>query len=287
MYRFFHLCEHTITDKAERDYERKILVRNQNGLNDLIVKGASILEILEVRAIEYKARKKPIQLKYDALGSIDTFDHPDYEKAHYDAPHYFYQDYSTFFEKGAKKSKPLPAEFYSIHLKNRILWRVEPPTYYEVTAVVRYDQNVIRTVSSTECDKCQGRGWYVDILNNSGGFEKDTGTIKVVQRLVKDIMTDLFSSVLKREYGTLIKKTIANNSRNDEELFDDIRMIVAEVEQRYLQRQINEYSSLASSERLISAKPIRISRANRDKRVLVLDLQIITEGEDRVFRLGL
>lgn len=287
MFRYFHLCSHESINTTQREREVITFVKNSGKDIDSLIKGASVIEIVEIRAMTYTPRKTSIQLEYDTNLEKDRYDNEVEEHGHYDHPQYYYQDYSLHFDEGMDKSNPLPTSYYTLYLKNGIKWNVEPPLTYEVKMLVRYDEGYRQIFNPAECDICQGKGWYVDILNNSAAFEVDTGIVKIIQRFIKDILTEIATNVLELSYGTIIRRTVANVPTNDEELFDDIRLIVSEVESTYLQRQALEYDKLTPEERLVSGVAENVFRSPLDKRRIVLELSIVTEAENRNFRLSL
>lgn len=286
MFEYFHICTHESNDVQTKEDTLTVTIQNQ-GQIDVLIRGATVLEIKSIRVIRYTPRKDSVQLKYDDTDPNHMYDHLATQYAYYDDPHHYYQDYSRFFEPGATKSNPLPESFYEIVFKNRVKWLVEPPLEYEVVMRVRYDKEFTKTFAPEDCDICQGNGWFVDIIDNSGFFKIDKGVMKVLQRVIKDVLTELFSSVLSLEYGTKIKKTVMMNARDDDELFDDVRLIINEVEARYIQRQALEYDKLPPDERLESLIAENIYRSPSNKRKIVLELRIITEEEDNTFGLRL
>lgn len=286
MFKFFHLCDHSILSKNAEPFKRLINVRNDGDEIDVIFEGGIVKEILGVRALTYTPRVKNKDFDYDDRIDPHTYEDEDVRKGLYDGNNPYYVDYSKYYTESSTLSALLPVEFYRPYLHNRIKWNVEPPLTYEVEAIVQFSHKRTEEYTPSTCPRCQGKGWFVDILNNSGRFNADNGVMKIAQRVVKDLLTELQSNVLNLEYGTLLRKTITGVVKEDEELFDDVRLIVSSVEDRYLLRQQEEYFSLDPEERLVKLWLLKMNRSPIDVRILVMELQIETEAEIRTFRFG-
>jgi hypothetical protein len=284
MFRFFHVCTHRIREYNTSGDERTIKITNDGNATDLLIRGATIERILSVQAITYQNRVDRDEFGYDNTSDDHRYEDRDLEDGYYDGANHFFVNYAKYFANGATTSNPLPETFYEAYLHNRIKWLVEPPLSYVVTVLIRYTNGKSVTYNPTECPYCQGKGWFVDILDNDEKFGLDSGIEKVSQRIVKDLMTELYSSVLNLEYGTVLKQTVASASKDDEAIFDDIRMVISEVEDRYLLRQQSEYDTLEATERLLSLRVEDARRSTRDKRRITLELRIETEEESRSFR---
>lgn len=285
MFRFFHLCTHQTDEADETNNIRDIHIINDGDATDILIKGARISRILEVRAITFKHRVDRDTFEYDKNFSDLRYEDVDLGDGYYDGENYFYIDYRHYMTEGSSVSNPLPESFYTPYLHNRMKWLVEPPLTYVVRAEVLYGKSKKTIHAQSSCPVCQGKGWFIDILNNDQKFNVDKDIEKIAQRVVKDLMTELYSNVLKLEYGTTIKQTIASVSKPDDELFDDVRLIISEVEDNYLVRQQEEYDQLDSTERMIALRAENIFRSPSDPRRVVLELYIETEEEARTFRL--
>lgn len=283
MFNFFHLCTHSGINKEREPKIHEITLRNKSQ-TDVVIEGAYVKEIHEVRVVEYTPRYEKETFNYDDKTKPQIYEDPRPEKGHYDGKDLYYVDYSKFFKEGASISEPLPVELYQSFLHNRIKWNVEPPLVYVVTATIQFNGNDAIQYSGRDCPICDGKGWFVDIFNNQGEFQKDSGIFLVAQRFIKDLLTELESSVINLQYGTTLKQAIATSVVDDEEMFDDIRLIVSGVEDRYILRQQEEYISLETDERLTKAWVRKIERSKRDPRLIVLEIQFETEAETRSIR---
>lgn len=286
MFQYFHVCNHQ-EKSVKPEGERHIIPIRSKGQIDLLVKGATILAIEEVRAITYTERTDKKYFEYDKTMDPQHYDDAVIERGYYDNASDYYVNYSKHFKDGHPKSEPLPKHYYQAYLHNRINWNVEAPLTYEVTAIVRFQEDYKRVYEVGDCPICQGRGWFVDVLNANGRFHKDKGIDLIVQKVIKDMMTELYSSVINLEYGTVLKQTVGGVVKEDEEIFDDIRIIVSDVEDKYLLRQQTTYNSLELDERLVSLTVGKIFRLPKDVRRIAMDLVIQTEYESRNFRFAL
>lgn len=284
MFRFFHLCDHVLFNKDTAPHEREITIKTQGTGIDILFDGGIVKSIKSVRAITYTPRVTRDTFLYDNNKDSHTYEDVDEKDGYYDGSNYFYVNYDTYFKPGAVISEPLPTEFYRPFLHNRIKWSVEAPLTYLVEATVQFSTRRTESHTLSDCPQCQGKGWFADILDSKGRFHTDDGVMKIAQRVVKDLLTELQSSVLNLQYGTRIKQTTAGVVKEDEVLFDDIRLIVSEVEDRYLFRQQDEYDSINPDERLVKLWLRSIARSPKDVRRLVMELQIETEEEVKTFR---
>lgn len=284
MFQYFHICTHE-GEAGERDGQfRTITLRNRGEQTDIVIKGAKVESISAVRAIRFVDRIEPDDFAYDNILDDQRYEDVDPDDGFYDDGNRFFVDYRRFFEEGATKSNKLPSHFYSPFLHNRIQWHVEPPLEYEVDALIQYtnDRRIIYPVS--DCPHCQGKGWFVDIMDNRGSFKTAESVNLVIQKVLKDLMTELYSSVLNLEYGTTLKQTIAANTKEEERLYDDIRLIISEVEDKYLLRQQSEIGRLHPNEILVSLRVENIRRSPLDPRIITIEISVETEEEDRIFR---
>lgn len=279
MYKYFHLCTHEGNRSDDQGERRIVQVKNDGTLIDVLIRAATVLRIEEVRVISYDEDLDRKELVYDEPTGRYTYEDEDEDEGYYDDPAKNYLPYAEFFPEGAVISSPLPEYSYEPYVHNRIKWNVVPPQEYEVTIWVKFAESRKKTHEARSCPHCQGKGWFVDIIDNSGRFHLDEGIEKITQRIIKDLLTELYSSRLNLEYGTLLKQTVAAQSTDDEMLFDDIRMIVSEVEDNYLSRQSEFVSTLSLEETLRSCTVSRVQRSSRDKRGIVIELKIQTELE--------
>ena len=287
MYRFFHLCDHAVRSKENVPHERDITIRNSGDDVDTIIDGGILVGIRNVRVLTHKKRATIEDFQYDEDRKDQRYEDVDPGDGFYDGSNYYLVNYEEYFRPGQTISDPIPKEFYRPFLHNRIKWLVEPPLTYIVEATVRFSSRKMETYSLRDCPYCQGKGWFVDIINTKGKFSKDVGVMKIAQRVVKDLLTELHSNVLNLEYGTIIKQTVSGVVKDDAALFDDIRLIVSEVEDKYLLRQQEEYDLLAADERMVKLLVESIRRSPVDARNLIMDLKIETESEVKTFRFTL
>jgi hypothetical protein len=180
----------------------------------------------------------------------------------------------------------LPDTFYAPILHNRIQWNVKPPKKYQVTAEVRFSNAGYQIYRAADCPVCGGLGWFVDILNKNGQFQQPTGIAKVAQRVVKDFLTELGTSVFDDAYGTTIKRDAMDYVADDESLFNQIRISVSNVEDGYLDDQQNVIRDLSSDEILQSLMVEDVYRSTQNPTLVIVRLKIETVDESKTFQLG-
>ena len=276
MFQFFHLCDHRFNDSGRDESEHEITVVNSGKATDVVVNGATLLEIHDVFAIDYDPLKKTVPFVYDNNQKTQTYEDTDEEDGYYDDADSYYIDYEQHFEKGSKISNALPHDYYQPFLHNRIKWNVKPPKKYIVKATVLFADGQYKTYTINDCPKCQGKGWFVDIVDNKGVFTRDKGLIKVTQRFIKDLLTEVNTNLLDTLYGTTVRQTIGNTRKDDELLFDEIRMIISEVEDKYISRQAERINELNPSEILETARCTNIFRPKQNPMAIVVELEIRT-----------
>lgn len=285
-FQYLHLCNHTFKISKKDGVEREIVINNDGtSLIDIIVNKAVVLEIIEVRVLESRPYLKIADFEYDNDKTLQTYEDVDSEDGYYDDSDNFVVDYSQYMRFDLDGS--LPKEFYEPTLHNRIRWNVRPPSKYVVKARILYSKNGEITYKPDECLRCQGKGWYVDILNNDGRFEVPTGVSKIVQRVVKDILTKAQSNRFDLSEGTMLHIQMTESKGDDERLFDDIRLIVSDVEDKYLTRQLDVLNELRDDETLVSLRVQNISRSKRNITMIFLELGVTTKNNYEIFRVAI
>lgn len=284
---YFHLCDHRIRKTPTDGEETLLTVHAGNDLIDVLINAAIVLEILEVRALEYDPKDiEIIDFYYDNNKRDQTYDDVDQGEAYYDDKNEFIVDYSKYFQEGQTISEPLPREFYQPMLHNRIKWGVKPPKKYQVKAKVRYTNIIFENYSPFDCPICNGKGWFVDIMDKNGVFKVATGIEKIAQRVVKDLMTEKQSQLFDREYGKEIKKEAQRFSSDDEELFNAIRMTISEVEDGYLSDQQEVIRNLNNDEILQALITDNVARHSKNPTIIIIQLRIRTMTDEQVFQIG-
>lgn len=284
MFKYFQLCTHEKKLNNDGGEKRIVRVINDGTQIDVLIRGATVLEIEELRVISYSEELDRRELVYDEPTGRYTYEDEDEDEGFYDDPKENFIRFSEYFPPGAALSNPIPADYYDPYVHNRIKWLVIPPTEYEVTIRVRLPKAKVERHDAKNCPDCQGKGWFVDILDNSGKFNVDRGIEKITQRFLKDLLTEIYSSKTDLEYGTMLRETLGYQTTNDEVLFDDIRMIISEVEDNYLVRQTEKASGLTPEETLRSCTITKIHRSPFDNRTIIIELKIQTESEVGNFR---
>lgn len=285
---YFHLCDHRIR-RTTKDGEVTTLPveTSPTDLIHTVINGAIVLELLEIRASEYDLNDAEfVDFHYDNGEEHHTYDDVDSGEGFYDDKKQFIVNYGKYFQEGQSLSDPLPSEFFEPILHNRIRWNVKPPTKYQVKARVLYTHDTHDVYRAAQCPVCGGKGWFVDLLNKDGQFEQPKGILRIAQRIVKDLLTDLGTHWLDSTYGTSLKKQISLSAYDDDKLFDTVRMVVSEVEDRYLTNQQNFFEGLAMDEILTSLITDGVFRSSQNPTIILLQLRIRTMTDEQVFQLG-
>ncbi len=88
-----------------------------------------------------------------------------------------------------------------------------PGEKYYVTA--SYIKTVIEKSDATNCNRCNGNGWYVDVL---GGGEKSISVVSGEEKLTQDFIKVLFTEKGTDGFGSSIKDVLGSNVYNEVEL---------------------------------------------------------------------
>lgn len=287
---YFHLCDHRIK-KVPRVGEQmtiEVVTGSDANLIDTVINGGILLKVHEIRAIEFDPKDVEIvDFFYDNPNSQQTYDELDQGEAYYDDKDEFVVDYSRYFREGETISEVLPAKFYEPILHNRIRWLVKPPKKYQVVADVKFTHESYQTYTSLECPICNGRGWFVDILDKNGSFVQPTGILKIAQRVVKDLLTELESQMFDAGYGQTLKRELMLSSSDDERIFDVVRLSVSNVEDGYLTDQQNIITELSNEEILQALVTEEVYRHPQQPTRIIVRIRIRTVTEEQIFQLGL
>jgi hypothetical protein len=281
-FKYFHLCNHkfSITDK-DSDV-REVIVTNNGTFVDVLANGIRVEEILQVVALEYDVvTVEDLTLVYDSGAEFEN-------GGFYDIDDHSIVDYSTFVDINGNPI-PLPAVFFNSYLHNRIRWNVVPPQKYQVKV------RSVRTDSSTkellraDCPRCQGNGWFIDILDQDGVMGEASGINKVAQRFIKDLLTQLGTNFLDFSYGTVLYKQLSDyaSALSDEKMSDNVRLVVSGVEDNYLSRQALELKLLKDDEILVRATCEKVERNQAQPTKVVIRISISTRVETRNLQIPL
>jgi hypothetical protein len=285
---YFHLCNHRLEKEKSDGEVRNITVFSGRDSIDTVINGAILLEIQEVRAVEYDPNDVEIlDFFYDNRQREQTYDDEDPGEAYYDEAEQYYVEYSKYFLPNAKISEPLPPGFYQPTLHNRIKWLVKPPKKYQVTAKVRFTHVSYINYPPNECPVCGGKGWFVDIIDKDGKFQTPAGVEKIAQRVVKNLLTEVGTQIFDPTYGTRVKRDLMLDSTNDDEqLFNLIRLAVSDVEDVYLSDQQERILEIPPEEILISLNTENVFRSSQNPTLIIVQIQIVTQTEEQLFRIG-
>lgn len=283
---YFHLCDHQIQRVQNKGTVMIFPIESNNEPIQVLVNGGAVIRIQEVRVLEYDAVTEIVDGYYDNIDNEQTYDDKDPGEVYYDDKKRFVVDYSKYFQEGEKLSNPLPNDFYSPILHNRIEWLVRPPKKYQVTAEVRFLHSGYQTYRAAECPICGGLGWFIDILNKNGQFQQPKGIEKIAQRVVKGFLTEVGTQMFDDSYGTTVKKDAMRLSSNDDSLFNEIRIAISNVEDEYLNDQQNIITQLSSDEILLSLSAENVFRSTQNPTTVFIHLKIETSEDEKIFQLG-
>lgn len=122
---------------------------------------------------------------------------------------------------------------------NSIEWGINPgfevPTIGE-SIEVEYVKEVAshRQMKAWDCEKCNGNGWYVDYLGTSGQVEETSGSSKLTQDFIKEVLT------VRQEdgYGTFMSDIVGSNVYDDgDEIKNKIETMLYQVKESMISRQ--------------------------------------------------
>lgn len=277
MYGFFHLCNHSVkyTEQAMEDVE--ITLENNRQTIQIISPGIIVTRIKEVYALEQHPFPTKLSMDYDT--QID-YDKSEEHLRHYDTHPEDYFDYTMYIGDEI----PLPKELYEKYLHNRIQWSVVPPKAYKVVVDIIVKNDFVTSVEQRKCRRCQSKGWFVDIVENDKNFIIARGEYKVLQQLVKDILTEVTTNRFDTEYGTRLH--LMPQEHLDNELFKEkVRMAIVTVENNYLLRQNEIINTLPPDEILVFLEVLDVIIKSNDETNVSIILRIVTEQEDKIFQL--
>lgn len=286
---YFHLCDHNIKKPLNQGQQVTISVTSSGGPVDIIINGATIMQIVEVRAVTYDPNVTTIADFYYDNTDVDptqTYDSTNLSNSYYDDQAAYLIDYSKYFDRNATISNPLPGGLYEPFLHNRLKWSVKPPVTYQVTAIVRYSGSQYQRYLPGDCPVCGGKGWFIDLLTKNGTFTQPEGIIKVAQRIVKDLLTELGTSVFDSSYGERVRDDMVDYANDDGQMFDLIRLAVSSVEDNYLSNQQMIITTLQPDEILKVLSVDNIYRSPYKNTTVILQLRIATQMEDQVLQVG-
>lgn len=277
-HRYLHDCRHRFSSgKVEEIIDSPELFSEDGKPTVLLIDGANVIEILEVRVFrEEYVVKTPTH--YDDYTALKTFDDPDKGEGYYDQDSDYKHDFTPYFTPGAELSNPIPTTLYRSFLHNRIQFLVYPPERFMVKMRVRYGDARQTYYSENDCPRCDGRGWYIDLVNEDGQFLIAQGSEHVVQDFLKELLSEAGSSMLDREAGSRLH-TVVGSTEPDEYLEAQITEIVSETVEAYLnQQELVDTSDYAPEEILIDVLVARFERAPSNRRRWRIHLSFITQA---------
>lgn len=281
MFVFFHLCDHSIEFKGRKVKSQEIELSNSsNKYIQRITKGAIVDRIVSVVVHEQNEEEMIEPIDYDTKEEYDKIKiEGKKKKGYYDQEDEVIVDFSEYIESG----EPIPSEYYERYLHNRIKWLVKPPTRYTITVDLTIQGDFKAKVDAVDCEICQGNGWYVDIADSKTSFHRSRGNYKIVQNVIKDLLTKIGSSRLELSYGQRLH-LFPQENYDEERFIEDVQLEVREVEQKYIARQQPVLSEIPPDETLVELQVVHAQlRPDRNTNMIIF-LRVISLEEDKVFQ---
>lgn len=285
-YRYLHVCRHRFSSgTVEATIDSPELFSEANKMTATLIEGANVLEILEVRVERY-AYDDTNRSAYDVVGRATKFDEGG-PNSRFDDDRGFRVDFGPYFKPGETLSEPIPKTMYRSFLHNRIEFLVYPPISFRVKMRVRYTDARETIYDATRCPRCEGRGWYIDLLDEKGEFGEAIGGEHVIQDFVKIMLMRVGSSMLDRWNGSRLHE-VAGSSETADEVELQVSAIISECAANYLEQQaVTDTSLYAPDEVLLDVSLARIERDTNDRRRWRIYLNFTTEAGERGFLLSL
>lgn len=122
---------------------------------------------------------------------------------------------------------------------NSIEWGINPgfeiPTIGEEVVIEYVKETVVhQQMKPWDCEKCGGSGWYVDYLGPTGLVEEISGSAKLTQDFIKEVLT----ARQENGYGTFIADLVGSNVYDEgEEIKNKIETMMYQVKENMIARQ--------------------------------------------------
>lgn len=287
-YRYLHVCRHRFSSgTVEATIDSPELFSEANKMTAMLIDGANVLEILEVR-IEKYVYDDVNRSAYDSQGPANLptdFDAPG-SRSRFDDDSKFRVDFGPYFKPGATVSEPIPETMYRSFLHNRIEFLVYPPVSFRVKMRVRYTDLQDNYYEPESCPRCGGRGWYIDLLDEDGEFGAAVGGEHVIQDFVKILLMRVGSSMLDRLNGSRFHE-LAATSETADEIELRVSAIISECATNYLEQQaLVDTSEYRPDEVLLDVSLARLERDPKDHRRWKIYLNFLTGAGERGFLLS-
>lgn len=275
-YRYMHVCRHRFSSgKVEGVIDSPELFSEDGKPTIVLIDGAYVIEIIEVRVRrENYVVKTPTT--YDDYTALKTFDDPDAGEGYFDQDSDYKHDFTPYFDPGEDISNPIPPSLYRSFLHNRIQFLVYPPDAFFVKMRVRYGDSRETYYTDQDCPRCDGRGWYIDLVNEDGQFGEANASEHIIQDFVKELISRTGSSRIDLSAGSRLYTMVGSNV--DAEEFElQISEIVSETVNAYLEQQeLADTADYAPEEILQDVQVLRIDYDPNDVRRRNLVLSFIT-----------
>lgn len=285
-FRYMHRCSHRFSSgDDERIVESSELFLTEGRSTAVLIDGANVLDILEVRVKDYEyTRVDPSA--YDEYDRVITYDDADHGEGFFDDLNDGRVDYGQFFLPGKSVSEPIPPALYRQFLHNRIEFLAGPPKSFFATFKIRYRPEPNATHVPAECPRCGGRGWFIDLVDERGDYHQADGAHHVVQDFIRILLTDKGDSRLDTDAGSRLR-TIMGRALTPDALEVEVAAMVSEATEQYLRAQADtDTSDYAPEEVLYQVTLAGITQDPDDARRHRVTLVFVTGAGEKGFVLN-
>lgn len=285
-FRYMHKCSHRFSSgKDERIVDTSELFLTAGKATAVLMDGVNVLEILEVRVIDYVFNNvKPSS--YDEYERVITYDDTDEGEGFFDDLNEGRVDFGQYFRPGQPVSDPIPRTLYRQTLHNRIEFLVAPPKSFVAKIRVRHRESGDETYVPKDCPRCSGRGWFIDLVDERGGVHMADGAHHVVQDFIRILLQNQGDSRLDRTSGSRFR-SIMGRALPLEDLEVEISSMVSEATEQYLTAQAEvDTSSYDPEEILLQVTLASIEQDTTDRRNFRINLVFVTGAGERGFILN-
>jgi hypothetical protein len=166
--------------------------------------------------------------------------------------------------------------------RNMLRWTAlnKPETGDRYTVFYTEQASFNRVFDIGECPKCNGRGWYVGLMNDeTGKIEKVNGIERLIQDYLKILLTCIGENRLNVLYGSELLKLPSNNLTYSTEVENRIRIILKECESNLRKIQSENLQNLPEDEILQRVDINDISYVHK-LRKYVISIRVISQSMD-------
>lgn len=285
-FRYMHKCSHRFSSgKDERVVDTSELFLTKGKATALLMDGVNVLEIIELRVVDYEY-SNVTPTSYDEYERVITYDDTDPGEGYFDDLNAGRVDFGQYFRPGQRVSEPIPRAHYRQFLHNRVEFLVAPPKSFIAKLRIRHRESGEGTYLPHECPRCAGRGWFIDLVDESGSFHRAEGAHHVVQDFVRILMQNQGDSRLDRTAGSRFRSIMGRALQLDE-LELEVSSMISEATEQYLVAQAEaDTSDYAPEEILYQVTLASIEQDANDRRNYRINLVFVTGAGEKGFVLN-